>query len=498
LTKITFSVNSITANQPIRIQTQISNPLYVSTRGIRAYYVDFISGIVKENGYLASALSVAAIPITDLLSDRVYLFWGISTENTDPELAALNLGLYKATGSNVGPFNSFNAGFSFTQTSPIDGRYTVKMYLGASGFLEGSVAHNLPAYSGLKVYCHFDTASKYLICDNVGPFININYRYFISGKAYYNSGAGSSVSGFGNVKILPVVYDTAGTALNVGLYTDLNSGDSITLIDSQEYLDTSGYHNPSTYKIGVAKIVSYQDDGTLSSTANAMNNFLRGTNSTIGIVPDLGVSQQLLLLMKVNSVAGGSGSGNAFKMRLLYNNKVIGFETGADTRGLDFVGYDSANSVWSISYSPCYITNNVVCEKYNADTPTQNIQIRNNASTNFYGLYKFNCAQAFTATPSCYNGDCATACNLFTGYGTSNYNAGVMAMRKVTFPSTQFHSSLYADSNLLDFLVVFLQGTGFVAASLINAYTMVGTTMQNIKASYVNYFDYDATNYNKG
>jgi hypothetical protein len=56
-----------------------------------------------------------------------------------------------------------------------------------------------------------------------------------------------------------------------------------------------------------------------------MSGFLTGTNSTIGIVPDLGVSQQLLLLMKVNSVAGGSGSGNAFSMRLLYNNKAIGF-----------------------------------------------------------------------------------------------------------------------------------------------------------------------------
>lgn len=57
---------------------------------------------------------------------------------------------------------------------------------------------------------------------------------------------------------------------------------------------------------------------------------------------------------------------------------------------------------------------------------------------------------------------------------------------------------MYADENLMDFLVVFLQGTGFVSASLINAYTMVGAKMQNIKASYVNYFDYDTNNYNKG
>jgi hypothetical protein len=56
-----------------------------------------------------------------------------------------------------------------------------------------------------------------------------------------------------------------------------------------------------------------------------MKGFLTGTNSTIGIVPDLGVSQQLLLLMKVNAVSGGSGSGNAYSMRLLYNSQVIGF-----------------------------------------------------------------------------------------------------------------------------------------------------------------------------
>ena len=73
------------------------------------------------------------------------------------------------------------------------------MFIGATGFLEGSIAHNLPAYSNMKVYCRFDTTSKKIICDNVGPFINIGYRYFISGKAYYSSGAGGSVSGFGNV-----------------------------------------------------------------------------------------------------------------------------------------------------------------------------------------------------------------------------------------------------------------------------------------------------------
>lgn len=51
LTKIYFSINSITGGSVIRIKTQVSNPLFQSTRGIRAHYVDFISGIVKENGF---------------------------------------------------------------------------------------------------------------------------------------------------------------------------------------------------------------------------------------------------------------------------------------------------------------------------------------------------------------------------------------------------------------------------------------------------------------
>lgn len=36
-----------------------------------------------------------------------------------------------------------------------------------------------------------------------------------------------------------------------------------------------------------------------------------------------------------------------------------------------------------------------------------------------------------------------------------------------------------------------------VSTTLINAYTMVGAKMQNIKASYVNYYD-SVTNFNKG
>lgn len=72
----------------------------------------------------------------------------------------------------------------------------------------------------------------------------------------------------------------------------------------------------------MAQVVSFEDDGTLSSTANAMKGFMQGSNSTVGVVPDLGVSQQLLFLLKANSF---SGSSDEIHYRLLYNSKVIGF-----------------------------------------------------------------------------------------------------------------------------------------------------------------------------
>lgn len=46
-------------------------------------------------------------------------------------------------------------------------------------------------------------------------------------------------------------------------------------------------------------------------------------------------------------------------------------------------------------------------------------------------------------------------------------------------------------------MIVFLRGGTMVSTALINAYTMVGAPMQNIKASYVNYYD-ATTQYNTG
>jgi hypothetical protein len=87
---------------------------------------------------------------------------------------------------------------------------------------------------------------------------------------------------------------------------------------------------------------------------------------------------------------------------------------------------------------------------------------------------------------------------MFTGYGTSDKGSSVMAMRQVIFPSG-YQSSIYADATLLDFLFTFSQGGSIASYGLINAYTMTGSVMSNIKAAYVNYYDNSATGaYNKG
>ncbi len=164
-------------------------------------------------------------------------------------------------------------------------------------------------------------------------------------------------------------------------------------------------------------------------------------------MPDLGSSQQLVFLIQTlqSDILGGT---DLYTINLLYNNKVIGFESEdlADTRGLDFVGYEFSSGNWSISQSPCYQVGKIVCEKYNNDTPTANVQVRvgQTSTSNFYGMYKFGCGKSFSNLITCPGGTCDDECTMFTGYGTADRSSSVMSMRKVTFPS-DYYSSLYAD-----------------------------------------------------
>lgn len=70
-------------------------------------------------------------------------------------------------------------------------------------------------------------------------------------------------------------------------------------------------------------------------------------------------------------------------------------------------------------------------------------------------------------------------------------------MRRVVFPSG-YQSPLYADNNLMDFILAFYHGSTLISNSLINAYTIKAARMANIKYSYVNYYDNGGTTFNKG
>ena len=112
-------------------------------------------------------------------------------------------------------------------------------------------------------------------------------------------------------------------------------------------------------------------------------------------------------------------------------------------------------------------------------------------------MFNFYCGSSYVASPACAS-NCAAECAIFTGLGTADQASGVMSIRQVTFPSG-YHSSIYADNTLLDFLFIFSHGTSVVSYSLINAFTLSGARLQNIKAAYVNYYDNSASGaYNKG
>jgi len=87
---------------------------------------------------------------------------------------------------------------------------------------------------------------------------------------------------------------------------------------------------------------------------------------------------------------------------------------------------------------------------------------------------------------------------MFSGYGSTTGSRSVMSMRQVML-NPSYHTSLYADNNLLDFVFIFTHGTTVISYCLINAYTMTGARLTNVKASFVNYYDNTVgTSYNKG
>ena len=129
------------------------------------------------------------------------------------------LGIYSAAASGrLGPANAINAGFQVAAPSPLNSEFKVTLKILAAGVLEGSIVTNLPAVSGKKVVCTFDTGSTEIRCSSVGPLIRTSYRYFVSFKAYYANNAGPTLSDFGRVRIESVVEGPAGVLTGIKLF----------------------------------------------------------------------------------------------------------------------------------------------------------------------------------------------------------------------------------------------------------------------------------------
>lgn len=68
-------------------------------------------------------------------NERIYLLWGIQSTYSDGDLGEVTLFEAESASPLIIPYNSFNIGFEFSETSPIDGQYIVKITMMAAGIL---------------------------------------------------------------------------------------------------------------------------------------------------------------------------------------------------------------------------------------------------------------------------------------------------------------------------------------------------------------------------
>lgn len=137
-----------------------------------------------------------------------------------------------------------------------------------------------------------------------------------------------------------------------------------------------------------------------------------GSTTTVGIVPNLNVSQQLIFLLNVpqSKMSTMSGS-NAYEMKLLYNSHVIEFENGTEGLGLDFAAYNLTAANWSISSTPSYQTDKLVSQKYFDNftgyqaSNTHKI-LRDSMNNSLYGIFRFQCGISSLVTAA----NAATLC----------------------------------------------------------------------------------------
>jgi hypothetical protein len=186
-------------------------------------------------------------------------------------------------------------------------------------------------------------------------------------------------------------------------------------------------------------------------------------DQTVGIVPTYSSVQQLFFFLKVDPAAhfGTTSSTSALRMQILFNANIVLFENGYIQKGIDFAGYNNATGTWEAEDFPCY---NALspdlgsCRWYNQDgnsaspfnkSHLNKAEIKTISGENIYGVATFDCGKE--------NGIfVGSECNLFKGRTNSMATGeqGVISLRYTKFPNN-FMSQIYADDQLLDFVVSF-------------------------------------------
>lgn len=192
--------------------------------------------------------------------------------------------------------------------------------------------------------------------------------------------------------------------------------------------------------------------------------------------------------------------GQNYTMKIFTNPNIM----NTSNLGIDFVSYSSVAKAWDVMHAPCYVdssntptTQQYMCQKYNDHVYGRQVD-NTYTKTAKYGLYTSVCGAGQLVT--CPSGDCSNACRILRGGFSSGAmttgSAGVLSIRNVTFVKS-YQSPIEAGPNNFDFVIAFYHDNVLVSSSLINAYTVNRTRLQNIRADLVNYY-HDNTLTNSG
>lgn len=95
----------------------------------------------------------------------------------------MGLGLFVNQVDSALQMSSFDIGFSISKTTPIQSTSMVKVWVGASSVMGGSINHNLPAFGGNKIICEY--ILPWVRCSGVGSLTEVGKRYYVRGSGYF-------------------------------------------------------------------------------------------------------------------------------------------------------------------------------------------------------------------------------------------------------------------------------------------------------------------------